>query len=258
MRKILNACMCCAIAAAAFSASGCLSFNDTYRSGKRFYHTHINRPSTFSTEDSVVLESGRRGLVQRVMNIDMELTKLEKALDALATPPDGPEAAEFLRRFPWLSGLAMVSPDGQLGASIPGTPLKSLDYTPLLETAPKALPRDLRCSIQDTPLGPEVIVARPFLQENNLLMILAATFDFRALLPYAGTPNDLVVRSADVLLWSGDRDYASTPLAGIDWSKTLKSETDGIASGKDMAPMIWITRYIGGVPVIFASEAAKD
>ncbi|MCQ2444157.1 MAG: hypothetical protein MJ061_01495 [Mailhella sp.] len=258
MRKLLNACICFIFALAAFSMSGCLGFNETYKSGKRFYNTHINRPSTFSTDDAVVLESGKRGLVQRVMNIDMELTKLEKALDALAMPPDGNDAAEFLRRFPWLSGLAMVSPDGELGASIPAAPLKNLDYAPLLQLAPKALPRDLRCSIQDTPLGPEIIIARPFLQENNLVVILAATFDFRALLPFAGTPDDLVVRSADVLLWSGNRDYASTPLAAIDWSRELKSNSDGIASGKDMAPMIWITRYIGGVPVIFASDAAKD
>ena len=146
----------------------------------------------------------------------------------------------------------MVAPDGTLGASIPGTPLKQLDYTPLLELAPKALPRDLRASIQDTPLGPEILVARPFLQEDQLQVLLVATFDFRALLPFAASPGDFIVRSGDVLIWSGDMDYASTPLASINWTEYLKEHSDGILSNEN-GSMMWISRYIGGKPIVFAA-----
>lgn len=232
--------------------SGCMQVKSAYKETKTFYHTHINRPSTLDTEERTVLEKSQRDLVQSVMPIDEELTKLEKALDAMATPPDAKAAASFLRRFPWLSGLSMVAPDGTLGASIPGTPLKQLDYTPLLELAPKALPRDLRASIQDTPLGPEILVARPFLQEDQLQVLLVATFDFRALLPFAASPGDFIVRSGDVLIWSGDMDYASTPLASINWTEYLKEHSDGILSNEN-GSMMWISRYIGGKPIVFAA-----
>ncbi len=232
--------------------SGCMQVKSAYKETKTFYHTHINRPSTLDTEERTVLEKSQRDLVQSVMPIDEELTKLEKALDAMATPPDAEAAASFLRRFPWLSGLSMVAPDGTLGASIPGTPLKQLDYTPLLELAPKALPRDLRASIQDTPLGPEILVARPFLQEDQLQVLLVATFDFRALLPFAASPGDFIVRSGDVLIWSGDMDYASTPLASINWTEYLKEHSDGILSNEN-GSMMWISRYIGGKPIVFAA-----
>lgn len=232
--------------------SGCMQVKSAYKETKTFYHTHINRPSTLDTEERTVLEKSQRDLVQSVMPIDEELTKLEKALDAMATPPDAEAAASFLRRFPWLSGLSMVAPDGTLGASIPGTPLKQLDYTPLLELAPKALPRDLRASIQDTPLGPEILVARPFLQEDQLQVLLVATFDFRALLPFAVSPGDFIVRSGDVLIWSGDMDYASTPLASINWTEYLKEHSDGILSNEN-GSMMWISRYIGGKPIVFAA-----
>ena len=232
--------------------SGCMQVKSAYKETKTFYHTHINRPSTLDTEERTVLEKSQRDLVQSVMPIDEELTKLEKALDAMATPPDAEAAASFLRRFPWLSGLSMVAPDGTLGASIPGTPLKQLDYTPLLELAPKALPRELRASIQNTPLGPEILVARPFLQEDQLQVLLVATFDFRALLPFAASPGDFIVRSGDVLIWSGDMDYASTPLASINWTEYLKEHSDGILSNEN-GSMMWISRYIGGKPIVFAA-----
>ncbi|WP_418764810.1 hypothetical protein [Mailhella sp.] len=251
MRSRLIPLLFCLLTVTLPSLSGCSQMKGAYKETKTFYHTHINRPSKLDTEERTVLEKPQRDLVQSIMPIDEELTKLEKALDALATPPDAEAAANLLRRFPWLSGLAMVAPDGTLGASIPGTPLKQLDYAPLLELAPKALPRDLRASIQDTPLGPEFLLARPFLQEDRLQLLLVATFDFRALLPYASSPGDFIVRSGDVLIWSGDLDYASTPMASIDWTEYLKEHSDGILTNEN-GSMMWISRYIGGKPIVFA------
>lgn len=252
MRSRILPLVFCVLAVSSLALAGCAQMNSAYKETKTFYHTHINRPSKLDVEDQTVLEKPQRDLVQSIMPIDEELTKLEKALDALASPPDAEGAANLLRRFPWLSGLSMVAPDGTLGASIPGTPLKQLDYTPLLELAPKALPRDLRASIQDTPLGPEILIARPFLQEDQLQLLLVATFDFRALLPFASSPGDFIARSADVLIWSGNFDYASTPLASINWEEYLKEHSDGLLSN-DKGTMMWISRYIGGKPVVFAA-----
>ena len=242
------------LAASVLALPGCAQMDGVVKSTKNFYYNHINTPTTLDVEDRTVLTENESGLVQRVMLIDEELAKLEKALDAMATPPDADGAAALLRRFPWLSGLAMVAPDGTLGASIPPVPLKQLDYTPLLELAPKALHRDLRSSVQDSPFGPEILVARPFIVEDELQLLLVASFDFRALLPYAASPSDLIVRSADVLIWSGEMDYEATPLAGIDWADYLKGRTHGELSNKEME-MLWVTRYLGGKPIVFASRA---
>ena len=241
------------LAVFALLVPGCTHVESVFKDSKDFYYTHINRPSKLDVTDRTILEASERGLVQRMMVLDDELVKLEKALDAFAAPPDGEGASTFLRRFPWLSGLSMVAPDGTLGASIPPVPLKQLDYSPLLETAPKALPRDLRSFVQDTPLGPEIVVARPFLSEDQLQVLLVASFDFRALLPYVASPDDLVVRSADTLIWCGDLDYNATPMAGIDWPSYLKEHSYGELSN-DSGTMIWVSRYIGGKPLVFATK----
>jgi hypothetical protein len=124
----------------------------------------------------------------------------------------------------------------------------------LLEVAPKTVPRDLRSSVQDSPFGPEVLVARPFLQEDKLVVLLVAAFDFRALLPFAASPGEIVARTADTLLWSGDLDYASTPMADVDWTAMLKSRTNGKLSKNGMS-MVWVTRHIAETPVVFAVAA---
>ena len=106
--------------------------------------------------------------------------------------------------------------------------------------------------MQDTPLGPEILIARPFLQEDQLQVLLVATFDFRALLPFASSPGDIIVRSADVLIWSGDMDYAATPMASINWEEYLKEHSDGILTNEN-GSIMWISRYVGGKPLVFAS-----
>ncbi len=250
LMKFAHVALSCLFAA---SLLGCSQVHTAYKSTKSFYHTHVNRPERFDMDpEEVLLETPEQKLVKRVMPIDEELSKLEKALDAMASPPDAEAANAFLGRFPWLTGLYMVAPDGTLGAAVPGTPLKQLDFSPLLTIQPKTLPRDLRSSVQDSSFGPEILIARPFLQEDQLIVILVAAFDFRALLPFTTAPGDLVVRSPDTLLWSGDIDYASTPMADIDWKKHLESHTDGVIS-KDKRSMLWVTRHIAETPIIFAS-----
>jgi hypothetical protein len=244
----------CLLASLALLLPGCSYVEQKYKDTKVFYHTHINRPTKLDISERTELEASERGLVQRMMVLDEELVRLEKALDAFATPPDAEGAQNLLRRFPWLSGLAMVAPDGTLGASVPPVPLKQLDYSPLLELAPKALPRDLRSFVQDTPLGPEIVLARPFLQEDQLQLFLVASFDFRALLPYVSSPGDLVVRSADMLIWCGDVDYEASPMGKVDWAALLKEESSGELSNES-GSMIWVTRYLGGKPLVFATKA---
>ena len=253
MRCRIRPLLLCLLSSLVLALPGCSVVEGYYKDSKKFYYKHVNTPSTVDITERTVLEDGERGLAQRMMVLDGELIKLEKALDAFATPPDGQAAANLLRRFPWLSGLAMVAPDGTLGASIPPVPLKQLDYSPLLTMAPKALPRDLRSFVQDTPLGPEIALARPFLQEDQLQVILVATFDFRALLPYVASPGDLVVRSADTLIWCGDIDYDASPMGKVDWPALLKEESHGELSN-DSGTMLWITRYLGGKPLVFAAK----
>ena len=137
MRSCIRPRLLCLLAAIALTLPGCSYVESCWKDSKKFYYTHINTPETLDVTDRTVLEGKESTLVQRMMALDNELVKLEKALDAYATPPDGEAASALLRRFPWLSGLAMVAPDGTLGASIPPVQLKQLDYSPCSKLPPR-------------------------------------------------------------------------------------------------------------------------
>lgn len=239
--------------------SGCgLTDTQAWKSSRRFYYSHVNTPAKLDLSDPASLSEADSRLAVRLMAVDEQLTSLERALEALGSVPDQAGVNDLMRRFPWLSGLTLTDATGGVLAAEPAASLKQLDFSPLLEAAPEASPRALRASVQDTPLGPEVLLARPFLAGSELQALLVASFDFRSLLPYVATPGDLVVRTPDVLVWSGDLYYDDTPLAGTDWTVLLAKRSHGVlgsASGKS-ASFVWLARYLGGQPLVFATPAA--
>lgn len=232
---------------------GCgLTDTQVWKSTRRLYYTYVNTPETIDVSEPATLPENESRLASRLMAVDGQLTSLEQALDALGTVPDSAAVGELLRRFPWLSGLTLIDPSGAILAAEPPMALKRLDFTPLLETPPNSPPRALRAVVQDTPLGPEVLVARPLLLGGELQALLAASFDFRSLLPYASAPGDLVIRTADILLWAGDE---TGSLAGVDWSAEIAKRSHGVVR-TDSGSFVWLVRYMGGQPLVFATPAA--
>lgn len=223
-----------------------------WKSTRRFYYTYVNTPATLDVSEPASLPENDSRLASRLMPVDEQMSGLERALDALSAAPDGAAASDLLRRFPWLSGLTLVDSSGAILAAEPPVSLKQLDFTPLLENPPDASPRALRAVVQDTPLGPEVLVARPLLSGGELQAILAASFDFRSLLPYTSAPGDLVIRTPDLLVWSGD---TASSLAEIDWNDQIAKRSHGVVR-TDSGSFVWLVRYMGGQALVFATPAA--
>jgi hypothetical protein len=190
-----------------------------------------------------------------MMALDAQLTELEHALDSFSSPPDQSGAENMMRRFPWLSSLLILDEQGQLLAAMPPVGIKPLDFQPLLDPAPRMAIRDLRGNVQDTQLGPEILLARPFLKGSEVQVYLVATFDFRSLLPFVSAPGDLIVRDPDTLLWSGDVYYNDTALAGVNWQALTRKQSYGV-TGNASSKYAWLVRYLGNVPLIFATSAS--
>lgn len=239
--------------------AGCgLTDTQAWKSSRRFYYSHVNTPAKLDLSEPGDLSEADSRLAARLMAVDAQLTDLERALEALGGPPDQAGVEALMRRFPWLSGLTLVDAGGTVMASLPPVPLKQLDFASLLEPDPKTSPRALRAAVQDTPLGPEMLMGRPFLNGSDMRSMLVASFDFRSLLPYVSSPGDLIVRSPDVLVWSGDLYYDETALGGTDWPELLRKKSHGAMTGKSgkTGSMVWMVRYVGGLPLVFATPAA--
>lgn len=239
---------------AALMSAGCSSsqpVKNVWKGAKGVWHTYVSPPAGIDYNDKGDMEAHERALARRMMEIDVQLGELERVMTNADKPPTAEWLAAFFKRFPWIDGFAGVKAGGEIIGQEPGPPLKPLDFSPLLQEGEKQNLRALRGHVQDTPMGPEVFLATPLYDSQNFLGVVAAYFDMRNLLRYSVEPGELIVFSPGTLLWAGKYDYASTPLASVDWAQTMRSATKGVVSN-DGGTFYWVTRYFGNTPLIFA------
>ncbi|WP_165065754.1 hypothetical protein [Desulfovibrio sp. ZJ200] len=253
MSKSLLRCFLLLIAVAALAA-GCSSYQPTknaWKSTKGFWNTYVSPPATVDYEEKGNLSPRALALTTSMLGIDVELGRLERVMLNADKPPTKEWLADFFTAFPWINGFAGVKYDGTILGQEPATSLKELDFIPLLYEDKKQNSRALRGDVQNTPLGPEVMLAAPLYDGVDFLGIVAAYFDMRALMQYSDNPENLVILSPHALLWPGKYDFAATPLAGVNWSETVAKSSSGTCTNAT-GTFYYMVRYLGNLPLVFA------
>lgn len=238
----------------AFFLTGCsVTAHETWKSTKKLYATYLNQPASLDYEDKGMLSSEEGRLAIHLFGIDNQLEELEHFLENQDRPPTKESVSLFFARFPWLSGLVAVNADGEVLAQEPPVAMKPLDFSLITQQeSRKDTPRGLRGYVQDTPLGPEVMMGMPIYESAILRGFLICHFDIRSLLRYVDKPEELVVLSPEAVLWPGHFDYDSTPLAHQDWTQKVKSTISGSCSDQN-GSFSWLARFLGKTPLIFAA-----
>lgn len=253
MSKSLLRCFLLLIAVAALAA-GCSSYQPTknaWKSTKGFWNTYVSPPATVDYEEKGNLSPRALALTNSMLGIDVELGRLERVMLNADKPPTKEWIANFFTTFPWISGFAGVKYDGTILGQEPATSMKELDFIPLLYEDKKQNSRALRGDVQNTPLGPEIILAAPLYDGVDFLGIVAAYFDMRALMQYSADPQNLVILSPHALLWPGKYDFAATPLAGVNWAETVAKSSSGTCTNAS-GSFYYMVRYLGNLPLVFA------
>lgn len=242
------------LAFAASLVTGCSSYQPTknvWKSTKAFWNTYVSPPATVDLEEKGTLSPQALSLTQSMMGIDVELTRLERVMLNADKPPTREWLTTFMTSFPWVSGFTGVKYDGTILGQEPANPLKHLDFIPLLYADKKQSTRALRADVQNTPLGPEVILAMPLYDGTDFLGVVATNFDMRSLMQYSKTPDNVVILSPQALLWPGKYDFAATPLAGVNWDEVTQKSTSGTCSNAN-GKFYFNVRFLGNVPLVFA------
>ena len=245
---------------AALLVTGCSSYQPTknvWKSTKSFWNTYVSPPATVDFEEKGNLSPQALSLTHSMMGIDVELTRLERVMLNADKPPTREWLASFLTSFPWISGFAGVKYDGTILGQEPANPMKPLDFIPLLYEDKKQNSRALRADVQNSSYGPEVLLASPLYDGVDFLGVVVANFDMRSLMQYSHTPQDVVILSPQALLWPGKYDFASTPLAGVDWNEVVTKSASGTCSNVN-GKFYYNVRYLGNVPLIFAVAEAGN
>ncbi|SBW12203.1 conserved exported hypothetical protein [uncultured Desulfovibrio sp.] len=242
------------LAFAASLVTGCSSYQPTknvWKSTKSLWNTYVSPPATVDFEEKGNLSPQALSLTHSMMGIDVELTRLERTMLNADKPPTREWLSSFLTSFPWVSGFAGVKYDGTILGQEPANPMKPLDFIPLLYEDKKQSTRALRADVQNSSFGPEVLLASPLYDGTEFLGVVVANFDMRSLMQYSQTPQDVVILSPQALLWPGKYDFASTPLAGVNWDEVTAKSTSGTCTNVN-GTFYYNVRFLGNVPLIFA------
>lgn len=246
--------LCTLCILAALCSAGCSSnqsVKNAWKGTKGMWYTYVSPPASIDYAEKGDMDVHDLALATRMMGIDIQLAQLERVMSNADKPPTGGWMQNFFARFPWVSGFTGLKADGTIIGQEPGVPMKPLDFSPLLEEDKKQNLRALRAHVQDTPMGPEVFLAAPLYDAQDFLGVVAAHFDMRALMKYSTNPEDLIILSPEVVLWSGQYDVSSTPLTSVNWKElVLKSTSGTVSSGGNT--YYWVVRYLGNQPLIFA------
>lgn len=235
-------------------AAGCSSYQPTknaWKTTKGFWNTYVSPPATVDYDEKGDLSSRALALTNCMMGIDVELVRLERTMLNADKPPTREWIANFFATFPWISGFAGVKYDGTILGQEPANPMKQLDFIPLLYEDKKQSSRALRADVQNTALGPEILLAAPLYDGIDFLGVVAVYFDLRALMQYSGSPDSIVILSPQALLWPGKYEYAATPLAGVNWEEAVAKSSSGTCTNAT-GTFYYMVRYLGNLPLIFA------
>lgn len=233
---------------------GCSSYQPTknvWKGTKNLWYTYVSPPASVNYDDKGELSPRALALTNSMMGIDIELGKLERVMLNADKPPTREWMSSFFSTFPWIGGFAGVKYDGTILGREPANSMKPIDFVPLLYEDAKQNSRALRGDVQSTALGPEVLLATPLYDGVDFLGIVAAHFDFRSLMQFSQSPQNMVVLSPYALLWPGEYDFASTPLAGLDWNEIATKSSSGTCSNAH-GSFYYMVRYLGNLPLIFA------
>ncbi len=242
--------LCLVFLLAAILLTGCQTMTGYWKDTKRLYGEYVNPPASLDLEDVGECEIEEARLAYSFTEMDYQFFALERALEGSPMPPTDEWVAQLMGRFPWLSGVTAVSNTGAILGQTPPTPMKPLEYSPLLETPEGRNHMALRAYAQDTPMGPEVYVGVPIYAGNDFKGILVTHFDPRTVLKFSRAPEDLIIMTPDLLLWPG-RYGTANAVVSADWKGILRSKYCG-SVGKSPEDFYWVVRHLANLPMIFA------
>jgi hypothetical protein len=233
------------------SLAGCSTIQSAWDKTADVYETYVDPKPEIDMDRRPGLSRNEQLLATQFSLMDQQL---EEALRALAPQDRFPPSAwfgAFLDRFPWMTAVSAVDAQGRLLTSQPETPLKTIAVEPLLGREWSMLQRDLQGFVEETPLGPEVIIAGPFFRDGTWQGLIIAHFDPRALTAFATASERLVLLTPETLLWTGVGQETTREITEAPWENILRDRVHGRRSAETRT-FLWLSRPIGALQLIYA------
>ena len=233
------------------SLAGCSTIQSAWDKTADAYETYVDPKPEIDLDRRPGLSRNEQLLATQFSLMDQHLEEILRTLAPQDRFPPSPWFTAFLERFPWVNAVLAVDAQGRLLTSHPETPLKNIDLEPLLEREWSMLQRGLQGFVEETPLGPEVIIAGPFFRDGTWQGLIIAHFDPRALVAFATASERLVLLTPETLLWTGVDLEITRKISEAPWESILRDRVHGRRSTETRS-FLWLSRPIGTLQLIYA------
>lgn len=241
--------------ALALLLAGCGTARNLWDKTSDLYDTYVDPKPTLNLQRGDGVSGKEKQLAMQFSVVDQQVELLLRTLNPQDTFPSPGWFKETSDRFPWLTGIMAVDTHGEMLAQYPETPLKAVHAAPLLDREWSIVERAVQGFVQDTPLGPELIIAGPFFRDGQWQGLLVIHFDPRSLIDFSQDPDSLVLLAPGTLLWSGPDESISREIVNAPWDDILKNKVQGRWSSEKNHVFAWISRPIGALQLIYAVVA---
>jgi hypothetical protein len=231
--------------------SGCSTARTAWDKTTDVYDTYVDPKPEIDLQRRSGLSRQEQLLAVQFSLMDQQLENVLRTLAPQDRFPDSAWFEDFMQNFPWITAILAMDTQGQILARHPEVPLKTVQAEPLLEHEWSMLNRELQGSAQDTPLGPEMIIAGPFFRDGSWQGLIVAHFDPRSLVEFSTDPEKLVLLASGELLWTGISPEATQEILNAPWQNILKGNVQGKWS-TETDTFAWISRPIGSLHLIYA------
>ncbi len=188
-------------------------------------------------------------------------TRLQSLIQAVRTmePKKGEGAgfSDLLSEFPWVAGVAVVSPEGEIRASQPENDQGLPRLEKVVRQASQWDDRDLHALYGKSRFGMDAVLLEALYSSGRHTGYLVVSFDFSSLMERTSRRKELVAVSQGEVLWAGGYDGASKRLAQLEWDQRLESRAWGRCRVKE-GMFLWMARYIGEEPFFYAVKIQGD
>lgn len=243
------------------SMAGCSSiaktWDKTVNTSEGMYKKYLNPDPCVDLDQDSGCSNDEVKLATLFIPVDEHLAGLIKRQDDKDTFPDSSWAEQLLADFPWLNGIAIMNTDGEVLLKRPATPIKEANTAFIMSRDWDFSVRGVRWVIEETPLGPEFYVVGPFYKDNEVQGMSVSHFDPRSLVRLSPDPEELVVFSAQTMIWAGQYGSLGSEILDFNWEDMLDDDVQGSfeVQGKEF---LWLARYVGLEPIVYAVERVPE
>lgn len=190
------------------------------------------------------LEKLQLELVQNIYPVDSQLYLLLRRLSVKDGYPAREWKENLVLNFPWISGVTVLDRESSVLSRYPGDGIKQLEYTPLF---PRALDLPLgqtMLEVEETPFGPEVMLAVAVYQDFQIEGLTVVHFDPRSFVAESADPDEIVIICRGKVVWPGQYQELQEALEQVEWMELARKRISGKIE-LDKGSFFWFARAVG-------------